>query len=203
MTSIKIMDVISLTKELMAIPSVSGDELAVLAFLERVFPEYGFPSLRKIPLEDGTYCLAASKGKSDTWIVGHTDTVLGIVPIEEKDGNLYGRGSCDTKGNIAAALVASKHLSNINLLLTVGEESDFRGARRAAEDEDVMRGKRSSSLECRHYPWRYRQDYRRSRMLRRDSYSPSYMQRIQKCCVDYRGYSKNILECNPQNQSGS
>lgn len=141
------MDTVSLTKELMAIPSVSGDELAVLAFLERILPECGFSSLRRIPLEDGTYCLAASKGKSDTWIVGHTDTVPSIVPIEEKDGNLYGRGACDTKGNIAAALVASKRLSNINLLFTVGEESDFRGARRAAEDEDVMRGKRFLILE--------------------------------------------------------
>lgn len=145
----KIMNVIDLTKKLMSIPSVSGDELAVLAFLERVLPKCGFLSLRGIPLEDETYCLVASKGKSDTWIVGHTDTVPGIVPIEEKDGNLYGRGSCDTKGNIAAALVASKHLSNINFLLTVGEESDFRGARRAAEDAEIMRGKRFLILEPR------------------------------------------------------
>lgn len=141
------MDTVSLTKELMAIPSVSGDELAVLAFLERILPECGFSSLRRIPLEDGTYCLAASKGKSDTWIVGHTDTVPGVVPIEERDGNLYGRGACDTKGNIAAALVASKSLADINLLLTVGEENDFRGAKRAAEDTEIITGKRFLILE--------------------------------------------------------
>lgn len=141
------MNAVALTKKLMSIPSVSGDELGVLNFLEGILLDYGFSSVRKIPLEDGTYCLAASKGKSDAWIVGHTDTVPGIVPIEEKDGNLYGRGSCDTKGNIAAALIASKSLTDINLLLTVGEESDFRGANRAAEDKEVMKGKRFLILE--------------------------------------------------------
>lgn len=131
----------------MTIPSVSGDELAVLKFLESILPDYGFSSIRKIPLEDGTYCLAASKGRSSTWIVGHTDTVPGIVPIEEKDGNLYGRGACDTKGNIAATLVALRSLTDINLLLTVGEESDFRGAKCAAKDKEVMQGKRFLILE--------------------------------------------------------
>lgn len=145
--NVKIMDVIELTKKLMAIPSVSGDELAMLAFLEDILLEYGFSSIRKIPLEDGTYCLAASKGKSDAWIVGHTDTVPGSVPIEVRGGKLFGRGSCDTKGNIAATLVASKGLSNINLLFTVREESDFGGAKRATEDEEVIRGKRFLVLE--------------------------------------------------------
>ncbi len=94
------MNTVALTKKLMSIPSVSGDELVVLNFLEGILLDYGFSSVRKIPLEDGTYCLAASKGKSDAWIVGHTDTVPGIVPIEEKDGNLYGRGSCELHSTI-------------------------------------------------------------------------------------------------------
>ena len=141
------MDVINLTKKLMSIPSVSGDELSVLEFLESILPDCGFSSIRKIPLEDGTYCLAASKGKSDAWIVGHTDTVPGVVSIEEKDGKFFGRGSCDTKGNVAAAIVASKNLTDINLLLTVGEESDFRGAKRVVEDNGVMKGKRFLILE--------------------------------------------------------
>src|SRR5258708_9274361 len=46
-------------------------------------------------------------------LVGHTDTVpydpawRDAIKLTEDDGKLYGRGACDTKGFIAAALTAA------------------------------------------------------------------------------------------------
>lgn len=140
------MDVVQLTKNLMSIPSVSGNELSVLKYLSSVLLERGF-LLRHINVGDGTYCIAATKGVSDTWIVGHTDTVPGVVKIEVKEGKLYGRGACDTKGNISAAVIAAENIPNINLLFTVGEEDTFRGARVASQDVKVVEGKRFLILE--------------------------------------------------------
>jgi acetylornithine deacetylase len=54
-------------------------------------------------------------------LVGHTDTVPydltweDATTLTERDGKLYGRGACDTKGFIAAALVAAENLDFNNL----------------------------------------------------------------------------------------
>jgi len=56
--------------------------------------------------------------------------------LTERDGKLYGRGSCDTKGFIAAALTAVENV-NINkplaLIFTADEEIGLRGAKQLAE----------------------------------------------------------------------
>jgi acetylornithine deacetylase len=77
-------------------------------------------------------------------LVGHTDTVpfdpawAGALALEERDGKLYGRGACDTKGFIAAALAALEavELSSLRrplaLALTADEEVGCLGAKRLA-----------------------------------------------------------------------
>ena len=72
--------------------------------------------------------------------VGHTDTVnyrssFGSNPFElvSKDGNLYGLGTCDMKGGIAAFLSSvsrvnlSKLKRGIMIIMTYDEEIDFGG----------------------------------------------------------------------------
>jgi acetylornithine deacetylase len=78
-------------------------------------------------------------------LVGHTDTVpydpnwSEATNLTERDGKLYGRGSCDTKGFIAAALTAldTIDLSNLSkplaLVFTADEEIGLRGAKKLAE----------------------------------------------------------------------
>ncbi len=78
-------------------------------------------------------------------LVGHTDTVpydpswTEATKLTERDGKLYGRGSCDTKGFIAAALTAVEtlDLSRLNkplaLILTADEEIGLRGAKHLAQ----------------------------------------------------------------------
>lgn len=78
-------------------------------------------------------------------LVGHTDTVpydpswTDAINLTERDGKLYGRGACDTKGFIAAALTAletidlSRLKKPLAFIFTADEEIGLRGAKRLAE----------------------------------------------------------------------
>jgi acetylornithine deacetylase len=85
-------------------------------------------------------------------LVGHTDTVpfdpnwTDALTLNERDGKLYGRGACDTKGFISAALAAiertdlAKLKRPLALLLTADEEIGCLGAKRLA-DARALRAK--------------------------------------------------------------
>ena len=78
-------------------------------------------------------------------LVGHTDTVpydpdwREALKLTEREGKLFGRGACDTKAFIAAAMTAveSLNLKNLRrplaLLFTADEEIGLIGAKRFAE----------------------------------------------------------------------
>src|SRR5436309_7233194 len=77
-------------------------------------------------------------------LVGHTDTVpydpawTDALRLTEKDGRLFGRGACDTKAFIAAALTAvdsidlTKLKKPLALVFTSDEEIGCLGAKRLA-----------------------------------------------------------------------
>ena len=92
--------------------------------------------------------LSAGNAKSkltELALVAHADTVPWdpkwryALCVEERRGRLYGRGTCDMKGFIAAMLVAVSRLRPANLtkplaiILTADEEVGSLGARRLAE----------------------------------------------------------------------
>jgi acetylornithine deacetylase len=78
-------------------------------------------------------------------LVGHTDTVPfaadwpEALTLTEREGRLYGRGACDTKGFIAAALTAIEQIDlatlkrPLALVCTADEEVGCLGAKRLAE----------------------------------------------------------------------
>jgi acetylornithine deacetylase len=96
----------------------------------------------------------ASDNTVELALVGHTDTVpydaawTRALQLTELDGRLYGRGACDTKGFIAAALTAieSAKLQALRrplaLVLTADEEVGCLGAKRLA-DAKVLRARYS------------------------------------------------------------
>ncbi len=63
------------------------------------------------------------------------DTVPPFIPSSETPERIYGRGSCDAKGIIAAQVAASEKLREegigVGLLFLVGEERDSQGAQTA------------------------------------------------------------------------
>jgi acetylornithine deacetylase len=69
----------------------------------------------------------------DVVLSTHMDTVPPFFPCTEDDEFLYGRGSCDAKGIIAAQVAAAERLRDAGvkagLLFVVGEERDSAGAK--------------------------------------------------------------------------
>lgn len=128
-------DVVALAAELLAIPSLSGSEKAVVDFVTKWLVARGW----NVTVQE------VSKGRGNVWasrsgggvaFSTHLDTVPPhIAPRIEQD-KLYGRGACDAKGIAAAMMVAAERLvqsgeNRIDLLLVVGEEQGSDGARAA------------------------------------------------------------------------
>ena len=127
------MNVFELTRKLISIPSISGDEKAVAEFLANYLSEVGF----EVELQEAVESrpnVYARRGDPEVVLSTHTDTVPPYVEFREDDEFIYGRGACDTKGIIAAMLKAAEALveSNVTdfgLLFVVGEEAGSVGAR--------------------------------------------------------------------------
>jgi len=71
-------------------------------------------------------------GNPQVLFLGHIDTVDGEIPVRVEGGRVHGRGACDAKGALAAALFAgSRHQGpgEVVVIGAVGEEKDSRGAR--------------------------------------------------------------------------
>ena len=85
--------------------------------------------------------------KVELALVGHTDTVpydpnwSEATNLTERDGKLYGRGACDTKGFIAAVLTAletTKPRKPMALVFTADEEIGLVGAKVLAENQSLQ-----------------------------------------------------------------
>src|SRR5262245_27992751 len=123
----------SLTRQLIDIESISGNEAAVGEFLLARLRELGFRA-DKMPVEDTRFNICADIGKPAVVVFStHIDTVPPFIPCSEDDKNIYGRGASDTKGIIASMIAAALRLKDegapIGMLFVVGEERDSLGAR--------------------------------------------------------------------------
>ncbi len=133
------MDAITLTRQLVDIESISGNEAAVGNYLYGELCRIGYQS-RRIPVEGDRFNVyATSPEQSHPEIVfsTHMDTVPPFIASSEDTERIYGRGSCDAKGIIAAQFAASERLRGegmyVGLLFLVGEERDSLGAKVANE----------------------------------------------------------------------
>ncbi len=92
-------DDIALLRDLVARYSPSTQEREAVTFLVEAMDRRG---LRAYVDEAGNAVGEAGSGKPHIALVGHIDTVPGIVPEREETGRLYGRGTVDAKGPLAA-----------------------------------------------------------------------------------------------------
>lgn len=128
------MNIFELTRELIDIPSLTGDERAVGLFLARRLEGLGYRVERQ-ELEPGRANIIATVKDALPTIVfsTHMDTVPPHIPSEEDARFIHGRGSCDAKGIMAAQIAAAMRLraegiNQVGLLFTVDEEMGSKGA---------------------------------------------------------------------------
>ena len=137
----KPLDPLDLTRRLVDIESLTYNEGAVGEYLDTLLQERGYTVERMAVSQPSQsrytgprFNLYASDGKRpDVVLSTHMDTVPPFIPSSEDDLYLYGRGTCDAKGIIAAQLAAAERLREAGvaaaLLFVVGEERDSGGAK--------------------------------------------------------------------------
>lgn len=129
------MDVVALTRHLVDIESITGNERAIGEALDRELSRLGY-RVRRMPVEGDRFnVLAATPERPHPEIVfsTHMDTVPPFIPSSEDATRVHGRGSCDAKGIIAVQIAAAESLRRervpVGLLFLVGEERDSTGAK--------------------------------------------------------------------------
>src|SRR5215475_7368106 len=133
------MDPIKLTRRLVDIESITGNEGAVGAELYEELVRLGYTT-HKMPVAHERFNVVATIDDVPPQVVfsTHMDTVPPFIPSSEDNENIYGRGSCDAKGIIAAQIAACQRLRRegaaVGMLFVVGEERDSLGAKIANEN---------------------------------------------------------------------
>jgi len=134
-------DPIDLARALIDIDSTTGREAEAGRWLARQLRELGF-QVTEQPVDGDRFNLIASAGRSfgapaaDVVLSTHFDCVPPYFPSRVEGDRLYGRGSCDAKGILAAQVAAAHRLrregeTRVGLLFVVGEERGSDGAKLA------------------------------------------------------------------------
>jgi len=128
-------DLVALTRKLVDIESITGNEGSVGHLLAQELERLGYNVQRMLAEGERRNVYATAPEQPNPAIVfsTHMDTVPPFIPSSEDKLRIYGRGSCDAKGIIAAQIAAAEELRSegihIGLLFLVGEERDSLGAK--------------------------------------------------------------------------
>ncbi len=128
--SVQAADARGLLRDLVSTPSVSGDEAAcaesLAGFLEDNGREVWIDAVGNVraPADDAVL------------LTSHVDTVPGDIPVRVEDDVLWGRGSVDAKGPLAAMAVAAVE-TGASFVGVVGEEADSRGAWHLVDEREA------------------------------------------------------------------
>jgi len=136
------LDPVALTRRLVDIESTTYAEGAAGHFLAEFLDGRGFavektavsqPPLSKSTAERFNVYAGLLGEQPDVVFSTHMDTVPPWFGSSEDEAYIYGRGSCDAKGIIAAQIAAAEKLRDngvrAGLLFVVGEERDSAGAK--------------------------------------------------------------------------
>jgi acetylornithine deacetylase len=149
-------DVVKLTQDLVAMPSESQRSNAKISdFLAFALDRIGFEVERLAFFdenEEEKVTLVAKKGSGPggLCLFSHSDTVPGGEGWESLDarldsGKLYGRGSCDMKGPLAATMAAAARFRADELkrplfiAVTSDEEQGYHGARLMLQESQLFK----------------------------------------------------------------
>ena len=127
------MNLFELTRKLIDIPSVTGDEKSVGMFLKSHLESLGYNVEMQEVAADRFNLIATTAEPPRVVLSTHMDTVPPYIASSEDEKRIFGRGACDAKGIIAAQITAAQRLRNegikeIGLLFTVDEEMGSKGA---------------------------------------------------------------------------
>jgi acetylornithine deacetylase len=130
------MNLFELTRYLMDIPSVSGEEQKVGRFLASYLETLGYAVELQEVEANRANVIATTGARARVVLSTHMDTVPPFIASGEDETHITGRGACDAKGIIAAQVAAAERLraegvEEIGLLFTVDEELGSLGARAA------------------------------------------------------------------------
>lgn len=112
-------EVINLCKELVKIPSLSGQEDKVAAYIQQFANNNGFDEVNVDKYGNVTLVMNGEEEGPVIVMDGHIDTVPVFAdkwtmdPYSglEKNGKIYGRGSTDMKGAVAGMILAAKYFA--------------------------------------------------------------------------------------------
>ncbi len=105
-------------RRLVQTPSLPGQEGAVAALVQAEMQQLGFADVKMDTAGNVSGCIGANNGPT-LLLDAHMDTVEVAEPerwrvdpwsAEVQQGRLYGLGSCDMKGGLAAAIYGAAHL---------------------------------------------------------------------------------------------
>jgi LysW-gamma-L-lysine carboxypeptidase len=125
---------VDLLLEMLGIPSPTGSEWRLAGALRERLTGLGFVA----DIDPAGNVVAEwGEGPHEVMLLGHLDTVPGSIPVRREADRIYGRGTVDAKGPLAAAIAAVLRqprggLSRFTVVGCVDEEGDSRGARQVA-----------------------------------------------------------------------
>jgi len=137
------MDPVSFARTLIDIDSTTGREADAGAWLAQALRELGY-QVTEQPVADGRFNVyAQTESPSAVVFSTHIDCVPPFFPSREERGLLFGRGSCDAKGIVAAQVAAAERLrargeARVGLLFVAGEERGSDGARVANDSSPLI-----------------------------------------------------------------
>jgi acetylornithine deacetylase len=125
-------DLVSLTRTLVDIDSTTGREGDAGRWLASFLRDRGYRVVEQ-PVAGDRFNIFAALDAPQVTLSTHFDCVPPFFPSRLANGRLYGRGSCDAKGILAAQVVAAERLRaagerRVGLLFVVGEERGSDGA---------------------------------------------------------------------------
>jgi acetylornithine deacetylase len=127
-------EVEGLTRALVDIDSTTGREQEVGGWLSAFLRQRGY-RVTEQPVADGRFnVLAQLDAPPQVVFSTHFDCVPPFMPSREEGGVVFGRGSCDAKGILAAQVMAVERLrasgeARVAMLFVAGEERGSDGAR--------------------------------------------------------------------------